>query len=91
MSKLLDDDGAEPQVEEHKSFKMVFTRKVGKTMRLIVANATNATTVLKDPETGEEIIFLFAIVTDKNNDGDLKLAHMCHAMQNANVYFHTYE
>jgi hypothetical protein len=91
MSKLLDDDGAEPQVEEQQNYSIVFTRKIGKTMRLIVANGTNATTVLKDPETAEEIIFLFAIVTDKNDDGDLKLAHMCHAMQNANVFFHTYE
>jgi hypothetical protein len=59
--------------------------------QLVIANSTDWTTELKDPESGEDIEFFFAIVTAKTPDGDLKLSYMCDAMRAAKVHFHTYD
>jgi hypothetical protein len=59
--------------------------------QLYIANSTDWKTELKDPETGEEIEFFFAIITAKSTEGDLKLSHMCDAMRAAHLHFHTYD
>jgi len=59
--------------------------------QLYIANSTDWKSELKDPESGEEIEFFFAIITAKSTEGDLKLSHMCDAMRAAHVHFHTYD
>jgi hypothetical protein len=44
-----------------------------------------------DPESGEIITFYFGLVTTKDEAGDLKLAQLCAAMNNAGVHHHTYD
>ena len=60
-------------------------------IRFVVDNHTDASTSMTDPETGEDVMFLFAVVTQKSHDGDLKLAKMCAAMERASVHHHTYD
>eukprot|EP00613_Pedinella_sp_CCMP2098_P032625 CAMPEP_0171730268 /NCGR_PEP_ID=MMETSP0991-20121206/28176_1 /TAXON_ID=483369 /ORGANISM="non described non described, Strain CCMP2098" /LENGTH=68 /DNA_ID=CAMNT_0012324941 /DNA_START=6 /DNA_END=209 /DNA_ORIENTATION=- len=66
------------------NYAIVFTRQTAPPIRLVVANSTGSQTQLKDPESGENIEFHFAIVTTLDDEGDQKLASMCMAMQNAN-------
>ena len=47
--------------------------------------------VLYDPDGDEKIIFFFGLITQKGEDGDLKLAKMCAAMESAGVHHHTYD
>lgn len=47
--------------------------------------------MLYDPDGDEEILFFFGLVTQKGEDGDLKLAKMCAAMESAGAHHHTYD
>ena len=57
----------------------------------VVDNASSWQTALSDLETGEEIKFMFALVTSRSDDGDLKLARMCRLIEDANLHHHTYD
>lgn len=64
----------------------------GISARVIVDNKTDCNTVIYDyAEDQEEIMFLFAMLTEKNDDGDLKLAKMCAAIRAAGLHHHTYD
>jgi len=62
-----------------------------KNLRILVDNSTDASSNFTDPESGEQVLFLMAIITTKNDEGDSKLGDMCDALVAANVQYHTYD
>jgi hypothetical protein len=57
--------------------------------QIVVDNASSWKTKLRDLESREEIKFLFAVVTTKDEDGDRLLAHMCKMVDLAGLHHHT--
>ena len=58
---------------------------------VVVDNASSWKTELYDRATSEHIKFLYAVVTTKDAEGDLKLARMCRLVEEAGLHHHTYD
>jgi hypothetical protein len=77
---------AEPQEKYALEFE-----GASKNLRIVVDNTTSALTKAIDPESQEEILFLFAVVTSKSDEGDAKLGDMCGLLMDAQLHYHTYD
>eukprot|EP00615_Pteridomonas_danica_P004290 CAMPEP_0114374788 /NCGR_PEP_ID=MMETSP0101-20121206/35870_1 /TAXON_ID=38822 ORGANISM="Pteridomonas danica, Strain PT" /NCGR_SAMPLE_ID=MMETSP0101 /ASSEMBLY_ACC=CAM_ASM_000211 /LENGTH=830 /DNA_ID=CAMNT_0001528687 /DNA_START=1 /DNA_END=2493 /DNA_ORIENTATION=- len=75
----------------NKNYTVEFTTENGVLASIFVENMTSASTEKYDKESGESIEFYFGLITTKDDSGDLKLARLCAAMNNAGIHHHTYD